>query len=103
MKSGDGQSSELLSLDYAIAQKLLPTINGVGEGYKEQLNELQYWLSDTKLTKSAGVLEQIISQGESRMDYFGTSNVRLGHPNLGQRLENPVPDLMKVRAASGFS
>lgn len=71
MKSGDGQSSELLSLDYAIAQKLLPTINGVGEGYKEQLNELQYWLSDTKLTKSAGILEQIISQGESRMDYFG--------------------------------
>ena len=45
MEANETQTPELVAFDYAVAQKLLPTINGVGDAF--------------------------IEQGQNRMDYFG--------------------------------
>lgn len=71
MDAQEGQSPELVGLDYAIAQKLLPKINGVGDTYQDQLNEIHDWLSSVNLKKSEKVLGSIIDRGAQQMDYYG--------------------------------
>ena len=44
MEANETQTPELVAFDYAVAQKLLPTINGVGDAFKESLDELYEWM-----------------------------------------------------------
>lgn len=71
MEANETQTPELVAFDYAVAQKLLPTINGVGDAFKESLDELYEWLDETNLKRSSKILHSIIEQGQNRMDYFG--------------------------------
>ena len=71
MEANETQTPELVAFDYAVAQKLLPTINGVGDAFKENLDELYEWLDETNLKRSSKILHSIIEQGQNRMDYFG--------------------------------
>lgn len=71
MEANETQTPELVAFDYAVAQKLLPTINGVGDAFKESLDELYEWLNETNLKRSSKILHSIIEQGQNRMDYFG--------------------------------
>lgn len=71
MEANETQTPELVAFDYAVAQKLLPTINGVGDAFKESLEELYEWLDETNLKRSSKILHSIIEQGQNRMDYFG--------------------------------
>ena len=71
MEANETQTPELVAFDYAVAQKLLPTINGVGDAFKESLDELYEWLDETNLKRSSKILHSIIEQGQNGMDYFG--------------------------------
>ena len=61
--------NELVALDYAVAQKILPMINGQGEDYKELVDFL---IRETdKMPISKKILENIKSNADkSGMDYY---------------------------------
>ena len=61
--------NELVALDYAVAQKILPMINGQGEDYKELVDFL---IRETdKMPRSKKILENIKSNADkSGMDYY---------------------------------
>ena len=60
-------------IDYAVAQKLLPQINGNGKGYLEFLKEI---LGTCKyLAKSKEILNRIIETGEKEHNYFNYFNI----------------------------
>ena len=63
-------SKDLNALDYAIAQKLLPKINGNGGNYRKFLNELAELFTQEKLNHSGDILNRIIQKGDSMMDYY---------------------------------
>ena len=63
-------SIDLNALDYAIAQKLLPKINGNGGNYRKFLNELSELFIQEKLNHSSDILNRIIQKGDSMMDYY---------------------------------
>lgn len=61
------------AIDYAVAQKLLPQINGNGKGYLEFLKEI---LGTCKyLAKSKEILNRIIETGEKEHNYFNYFNI----------------------------
>ena len=61
------------AVDYAVAQKLLPQINGNGKGYLEFLKEI---LGTCKyLAKSKEILNRIIETGEKEHNYFNYFNI----------------------------
>jgi len=67
----DEQSGkDLNALDYAIAQKLLPKINGNGGAYRKFLDELFELFTQEKLNHCAEILSRIIQRGSSMMDYY---------------------------------
>ena len=63
-------SSSLVALDYAIAQKILPKIIGSGEEYESWLNELYVYCDNKGLLHSAELIEDIISRGNRQMKYY---------------------------------
>ena len=60
----------IIALDYAVAQKILPKINGYGEEYAEWLKELQKKCEENYLIRSKEIVTDIIKKGESNMNYF---------------------------------
>ena len=60
----------IIALDYAIAQKILPKINGYGEDYKEWLDELRKKCEDHYLIRSKEILSDIIIKGRANMNYY---------------------------------
>ena len=60
----------IIALDYAIAQKILPKINGYGEEYAEWLKELHKMCEENYLIRSKEIVSDIIKKGESNMNYF---------------------------------
>ena len=69
-ESEDGNDTTIIALDYAIAQKLLPKINGSGKAYLEFLRKFQELCERNNLEKSRVALINIIKRGEASMDYY---------------------------------
>ena len=64
-------STDIIGLDYAVSQKLLPKINGNGEMYRKWLNdELFCKLEKHNMLKSKFKVAAILDCGERRMNYF---------------------------------
>jgi MoxR-like ATPase len=59
-ESSKNTSREYAALDYAVAQKLLPKINGQGEKYEEFLKNLMNLFKDKNMTKCVVILKRII-------------------------------------------
>ena len=57
-------------IDFAIAQKLLPCINLVGSNNLETLEELFNHCKRNNLTRSKGILKDILDRGERSMDMY---------------------------------
>ncbi len=68
--SNYGTDASIVALDYAVAQRILPHINGNGEKYGDRLKEIQKFCSDKNLRISAEVISDIIKNGEDSMQYF---------------------------------
>lgn len=62
--------TDRLALDYAVAQKLLPKINGSGKKYADFLAELLKVFTAGGLLKSEDILTDIIQRGEESMNYY---------------------------------
>lgn len=65
-----GNDKTIIALDYAVAQKLLPKINGSGKAYSEFLGKLQELCEKNNLEKSRAILMNIIERGEASMNYY---------------------------------
>ncbi|WCH23253.1 hypothetical protein [Aeromonas salmonicida] len=57
-------------LDYAIAQHILPAIEGYGSGFRERLVRLEQKLADLDLNMSKRALKSIIEEGDSYADTY---------------------------------
>lgn len=65
-----GTDAEIVALDYAIAQKILPKISGTGE-LEEWLGRLLELFRNNGLSISARILEDILQRGnQQRMKYY---------------------------------
>ncbi|WP_286947582.1 hypothetical protein [Acetobacterium sp. UBA5834] len=66
----DKKMNRLPALDYAVAQKILPMINGYGETYKMFLNNLSKSCDKNNMPISNRIIQDIIKKGESNMQYY---------------------------------
>ncbi len=67
----ESPKKEALSiLDYAVAQKILPLIDGHGEEYKNFLDELIYLLPKEEAPISHDLLQSICTKGKRNMGYY---------------------------------
>lgn len=57
-------------LDYAVAQHILPTIEGYGAAFRERLVKLEQKLSDLDLSMSKRALRNIIEEGDNYADTY---------------------------------
>ncbi|MCF0254078.1 MAG: hypothetical protein HUK26_07100, partial [Duodenibacillus sp.] len=67
----DGRRPEVIALDYAVAQRLLPKLEGSGEAYGAWLEALAGWLEDNGLAGSGRHVRGMVARGQRRMDAFG--------------------------------
>lgn len=65
-----GNPPSLVALDYAIAQKILPHINGSGEKFGESLKQILNFLNEKNLRYSSEILTEIIQKGDDMMSYY---------------------------------
>lgn len=65
-----GVSKEFVALDYAVAQKLLPKINGQGEDYQEFLKSIIDIFRSNGMIKCKKILQKIINKGDNNMQYY---------------------------------
>ena len=70
-ESKDGMTAEQQALDRAVAQKLLPKINGSGEVYRRSLELLLGCCEDNGWRMSAERLAAILARGAENMDDYG--------------------------------
>lgn len=66
----EGSDPTIIALDYAVAQRLLPKVNGGGDSYRDSLNRLREICEKRNLTKCKRILQDIIERGESSMNYY---------------------------------
>lgn len=59
-----------ISLDYAIAQRILPKIGGNGEEFEKWLKEFSSLCSSNGLNTSAAIVKDIIERGNQQMKYY---------------------------------
>lgn len=59
-----------IALDYAIAQRILPKINGNGEEFEKWLKDFGSLCSNNGLNMSATMLKDIIERGNQQMKYY---------------------------------
>lgn len=73
-KEESGLSSEMVAIDYAILQKILPKISGAGMAYKQALDELLDLCKKNGFCRSESMLMQILESGNESLvnsyDYF---------------------------------
>jgi len=65
-----GTNSELVALDYVVAQKILPRIAVSGENYSELLKEFSNILNRNSLYISDKIVKDIITSGKEDMHYY---------------------------------
>lgn len=58
------------AFDYAVAQKILPKIQGSDDNFKVWLTDLQKTCANYKLAKSEKILQRIIERGEKNLGYY---------------------------------
>lgn len=58
------------AFDYAVAQKILPKIQGSDENFKAWLLDLQKTCTGYKLVRSEKILQKIIERGDKNMGYY---------------------------------
>lgn len=63
-------AKEFVALDYSIAQKLLPKIDGYGEDYKRFLNNLENIFDKNNMMKSKKIIKRILDKGDKNMEYY---------------------------------
>ena len=68
--TGTQDVSALVAVDYAIAQKILPKIQGNGINYQNSLKEFSKELRANNLRRSADILTRIIQNGDNNMHYY---------------------------------
>lgn len=61
---------EIVALDYAISQRILPKIIGNGELFRKWLEDLKSLCSNNGLNISAKILKDIINKGDRKMKYY---------------------------------
>ncbi|MFL9543779.1 hypothetical protein ACKESD_17920, partial [Acinetobacter baumannii] len=69
----DEDSSDLIALDFAVLQFVLPQIRGNGVKFKNRLTSLLNILNEHKLRRSANYLDKMIKYGEDELhtyDFF---------------------------------
>lgn len=68
----NGTDPSIIALDYAIAQRLLTKINGSGDDYRGDLEELKNVCSKStvNLTHCADILGKILTKGDSALHYY---------------------------------
>lgn len=70
MEDTDYCEASVVALDYAIAQKILPKISGMGEEYMNWLDKIKVYCNDNGLQISGNIIQNIINKGNRRMrDY----------------------------------
>lgn len=69
-KDENGTNASVVALDYAIAQKILPKINGNGDSYLKFLEGLKAICREANLSKTETMLEGIIFKGNKNMKYY---------------------------------
>ncbi len=62
--------AEIVALDFAVSQKILPKISGNGDAYFEWLKGLRTLFEGNNLMMSAEIVKTIIDKGISQMKYF---------------------------------
>ena len=62
--------AEVVALDYAVAQRILPKIIGNGEAFEKWLDEVRAFCSNHELNMSAKILKDIIDRGNQKMKYY---------------------------------
>lgn len=62
--------ASIVALDYAVAQRILPHIEGSGAKFGEQLTDLQKFCSEKNLRHSSEILLDIIRTGADSMQYY---------------------------------
>lgn len=65
-----GNLPSVISLDYAISQKVLPKLAGGGESYADWLKSLKDFCTDSNMYITAEKLGEIIKRGELQMNYY---------------------------------
>lgn len=73
-KESELEDVNLIALDYAISQKILPKINGSGNEFKSQLEGLRDICRDNGLYESQARVQEIITNGQSQMGYYNFFN-----------------------------
>lgn len=68
--SRSGVDGPIVAIDYAIAQKILPKVQGSGSAYKKKLEEFNEVLVRNNLLKSSEMLIRIIQRGDRNMQYY---------------------------------
>ncbi|MDY2630103.1 MAG: hypothetical protein SOV85_01930 [Clostridium sp.] len=63
-------AKEFVALDYSVAQKLLPKIDGYGEDYKRFLNKLENIFDKNNMMKSKKIIKRILDKGDKNMEYY---------------------------------
>lgn len=66
----DTSDNSYIALDYAIAQKVLPMIDGYGEPYQKMLDELLKECDQNTMPKCYGLLKSIQNKGFNNMQYY---------------------------------
>ncbi len=65
-----GTDASIVALDYAVSQRILTHIDGSGEKYGQQLEDIRKFCSEKNLRVSAEVLSSILKNGEDSMQYY---------------------------------
>ncbi len=65
-----GNSPNIIALDYAVAQKILPKLMGSGEEYESFLEELKKYTNEKNLSYSTELLDLMIRRGNRQMKYY---------------------------------
>lgn len=66
----DKENDSYLPLDYAIAQKILPMLNGYGDEFKEMLEKLSKVFDNAGLSKCKNITEKMLRAGNREYDYY---------------------------------
>ena len=65
-----GTEPEIIALDYAVVQRILPKLTGHGDSYKQWLEELRSFCSSRGLNRSAEKLKDMLFRGNQQMNYY---------------------------------
>lgn len=64
------RNPDIIALDYAVLQKILPKVNGFGDEYREWLKGLQKICNERFLVLSSSRIEEILKKGDNNMKYY---------------------------------